>query len=196
MGANLPKRIESEVVENYCQAYVRCLDVKRAKELSGYTGSTSLLPIKTRIRELFNEVYERLDLVPTRTIAEIAKIALFDPAQLYDEDGSLLPMRKIPRNARAAIQAIEEVTHYDRKTGEPVRKVVKYKIASKIDALEMLAKTQGLLSTARGPQGGAQAENDKQEPVVFNLVMGSGDTVTISSGEKPKEVEVKGERID
>jgi len=181
--------------ERYCRAFVKTLNRAEALKISGFTGNPNLASIKKRCRQLFSEIYERLDIVPSRTVAELARIAFFDPATCYDDkDGRLLHVKDMPAGTRATIKEIEEKEYYDKRTGAVVRRTTKLKIHSKIDALEMLAKTQNLLQNASAPNG--KAPNDGDEKVTFNLVMGNNDQITISKRKDEKEIEVQGERLD
>ena len=64
-----------------------------------------------------------------RLLTELAGIAYADPAEMYDEDGRLLPIHQMPERARRAISSIE----YG-KDG------VKIKLWSKTQGADMLAK--------------------------------------------------------
>jgi hypothetical protein len=180
--------------ELYCRAYVKTLNRAEALRISGFTGNPNLASIKKRCRQLFSDIYERLDVVPSRTVAEVARIAFFDPATCFDKDGTLLQVKDMPASTRACIKEIEEKEYRDKITGAVVRKTTKLKIHSKIDALEMLAKTQGLLQSAAAQRDKPNAGDN--EKVTFNLIMGKGEQLTISKPKADEAIEVVGERID
>lgn len=46
-------------------------------------------------------------------IEELARIGLFDPGQLFAEDGSLLPVKKMAPEVRAAIASVEVEELFD-----------------------------------------------------------------------------------
>jgi hypothetical protein len=77
---------------------------------------------------------------------EVASIALFDPASLYDEAGNLLPVHKLPESARRAIASIETDKGFQ-----------KLKMNSKLGGLELAAKILGLVK---------QQEQDNRVQVV------------------------------
>lgn len=77
--------------------------------------------------------FARADIDHNRMVNELASIAFFDPGDLYDVKGELLPMHKIPERARRALEVFA--------TGVNVSGI---KVCSKIKALEMLGKYMGM----------------------------------------------------
>jgi hypothetical protein len=65
-------------------------------------------------------------------LAEYVTMALFDPAELYDPEGRLLPVHLMPERARRALTGIEGV----------LRKV---KFTNKKAALDVLAQYLGII---------------------------------------------------
>jgi phage terminase small subunit len=80
---------------------------------------------------------------PARVIAELARIGFVDPADLYDENGHLLPVPKMPPDARRALAGIDVELGKD---GDVTKKV---RLASKHVALETLAKYTGAIPNER-----------------------------------------------
>ena len=80
-----------------------------------------------------------------RTLNEIACISYIDPAELYDEDNNLLPIRQLPRHVRAAIASIE----HDKDTG----RATKVKLWDKPAALEKAMKHHGLYEKDNSQKG-------------------------------------------
>jgi phage terminase small subunit len=78
-----------------------------------------------------------------RVLAEVARIALADPADLVDATGKLLPLRSIPEDARRAISSIE----VDDKG------VTKIRFWEKTRANELLGKYYKLWSDKYEPPG-------------------------------------------
>lgn len=77
-----------------------------------------------------------------RVAKELGHVALLDPADLFDDDGNLLPIRRMKPHVRRAISSIE-VEHHKGRDGEPVA-TTKIKFWSKIDALDKLGKHLGM----------------------------------------------------
>lgn len=83
--------------------------------------------------------------VSVRRIAEeLARIAFFDPRDLFTEDGGILPIDQWPENAARAIAGMEVKELYTA-TGNNVGCLKKVKIASKTTALQMLATWKRML---------------------------------------------------
>jgi hypothetical protein len=65
---------------------------------------------------------------------QLTAIAHFDPGELYDEDGNLIPLHKLPERVRLAVQSFE--------VGESGTKV---RFWDKNKALETMGRHLGLL---------------------------------------------------
>jgi len=85
--------------------------------------------IALRTAEERKKAEKNFDITQERVLSELAGIAYCDPADLYDEDGKLLPIRDMPERVRRAIASIEHG-----KDG------VKIKLWSKTQGADMLAK--------------------------------------------------------
>lgn len=62
---------------------------------------------KAMIDNLRNEINQRYALTPERIYREVARIAYFDPAKMFDAEGKPLPIQDIDEDTRAAISALE-----------------------------------------------------------------------------------------
>ncbi len=76
---------------------------------------------------------------PARVIRELARIGFLDPADLYDENGQLLPVPRMSEDARRAIAGVDVELGKD---GGVTKKV---RLANKHVALETLAKYTGAI---------------------------------------------------
>lgn len=74
-----------------------------------------------------------------RLIRELAAIALFDPAKMYDENGDLLPINKMDEMTRRAIAAVDVKELLD-EDGTLTGYSKKVRTASKIAAIELLGR--------------------------------------------------------
>ncbi|MBK9351395.1 MAG: terminase small subunit [Sulfuritalea sp.] len=74
-------------------------------------------------------------------IEELARIGLFDPGELFAEDGSLLPIKNMPPEVRAAIASIE-VEEIDA-DGKVIGRVKKVKLWDKNSAADKLLRHLG-----------------------------------------------------
>jgi hypothetical protein len=127
--------------EQFAREYVVDLDAIRAcmkvwKFKSRHNASTKachvlkMPKVAALVAELKAAQFKRLDLKADDVLQEFMRLADVDPGKLYDADGSMLPVYKLPIEVRRCISSVE----YDA-NGLP-----KIKFWSKVDALGMLAK--------------------------------------------------------
>lgn len=98
------------------------------------------------------EIAERLAVTAERVLEELAKIAFCDPADVMSWDGRRITLKgshEIPTELRAAIQEVSERAHAN--GGRTLR----VKMASKIQALDLLGKSLDLWKEAQGDTGPA-----------------------------------------
>lgn len=98
--------------------------------------------IAARIAELRAIAADKACVSAARVLEEVARIGLFDPADIFDADGKLLPIHKMPPKARAAISYIEveEIGIQ----GVVIGSLKKIKICDKNSSLEKLMKHLGM----------------------------------------------------
>lgn len=85
---------------------------------------------------------QRDALMLRQVLAEIHRLAMIDPGDLYDDDGKLRPIKDIPAPVRACIVSLESVEYFEghgraREHAGTIRKV---KLTDKLRALELLGK--------------------------------------------------------
>lgn len=129
-------------MERFAREYVVDLDVGAAVQRAGYsakdgrtaaTKGSHLLgrpDVAALVASLKAAQFKRLDLKADDVLQEFMRLADVDPGKLYDADGQMLPVYKLPIEVRRCISSIE----YD-VAGRP-----KVKFWSKTEALGMLAK--------------------------------------------------------
>ena len=113
--------------------------------------------IKKRIAELRAERNKRLEITGDRVLAEIAKLAFYDPRSFFDADGRLKPIDELTADQAAIIGGIETLHRVvgDEKDGVAV--VTKIKMADKGANLERLGRNLKLFTDKTehsGPDGG------------------------------------------
>lgn len=93
-----------------------------------------------RVRQIVQD--EQAMVNEQHILTELAHSAFLDPAQLFDENGNLLPIQDMPETARRALAALDvEVTVVGRgDDAEPVT-TKKIKLNPKLKALELLGQT-------------------------------------------------------
>lgn len=123
---------------------------KAAAVRAGYTESNAesrasiLLKdprVKAELDKLKAKQAKRLDLKSDDVVNELRKIAFANPIDLYDSEGQLIPINKLPRDFVACIRSI-------RKSWDRWGKVPTYEITfwDKVKALEILARHLHMLS--------------------------------------------------
>jgi len=125
------------------------------------------------------QLEEATDITEARILQEVGRLAFFDPAQFFNEQGQLLSIADMPEDARRAIAGLDVITEMSDKKDKDntdVSYTHKIKLSSKVSALEMLTqkiehdgeiKTGGVLlvpceTTIEAWQAQHYATNNKQ----------------------------------
>jgi phage terminase small subunit len=133
----------------FCQQYLVHFNAKRALREAGYSDGMLAHNIMKRpiikryISILQDDLIDRLKVSQERVITEIAASAFFNPADLYDEQGKLLPATSLPSHAVRALKKIREKVLQVGDNGEKILER-QYEMNDKLGALDMLAKHLGL----------------------------------------------------
>lgn len=138
----------------FAREYVRDFRAGDAAKRAGFTPAyaSTLLAIpevRAEIEELEAEILfearRKAGVSLHRTLAELAKLAYFDPGKLFNEDGSPKGIHELAPAERAAIQGIEVEERWEGRGEERqfVGFVRKIKIANKQQALETLLRHLG-----------------------------------------------------
>lgn len=133
--------------EAYRKAYPRSL---KWKDNSVYTAASLLLSdakVSQRVDELRAEIKERFDISAERLLLEQSRIALFDYRKLFDEDGRLVDVTRMPDEVAAAVSSVKinRVKRTPVEGDAPVdEEVVELKLWNKNTALDSLFKNAGL----------------------------------------------------
>jgi phage terminase small subunit len=148
-GRNPLKDMRHEI---FCREYTRHGDKQRAVVAAGFNcktwaeGSTSasamgcgLLKkehVLARVQYLQEKRWRQADLDEINVLKELKRIAFFDLAALYHENGALRPVTEWPAEARRAIAAVDVEKLFSQK--DHVGYTVKVKTHNKVAALEKL----------------------------------------------------------
>ena len=100
----------------------------------------------------------RNEMTRDRLLAELAEIALLDPAELMTDDGNIRNLSEMPAGARRSIQSVEvHVTYEDGtlSTAETRTDIKKLKIADKLRAIETAGRMMGLFAADNRQRIGA-----------------------------------------
>lgn len=136
-------------VKEYLKTGVATTAAKRA----GYSAKTarqqgSSLLTKPDVQAAVKKGIELADVTAERVLLEIARIALSDLSECFDQDGNLRPVQEWSEDVRRAIGQVEVVTRTMPRVGKKpavVDYVHKLKPHDKNSALGLLAKHHNLL---------------------------------------------------
>lgn len=99
--------------------------------------------IKTRIEEMMADTFKKLEVTREAIIGELARIALSDIGDLFNEDGSMRPIHEIPEDTRRAIAGVDVDELFEGRGDERehIGFTKKLKMWDKNKALELLGKS-------------------------------------------------------
>lgn len=122
-------------------------------------GASRLLAnvsVRERLAELQGARLEKLAITADRVLAELAKLAFFDPRKFFNPDGSAKPIAELDEDTAAALCGMEVVELFEG-TGDERRSYgvsKRFKLADKGQNLERLGRHLRLF-TDRVEHGGA-----------------------------------------
>lgn len=166
--------------ESYCQNYIVCGNQSAAYRIAfdaeAMNANTVAVEacrlhsdpnITLRIKELRKEAYERNKVTIDEIIQSLAGMIRFDIADLYDDDGKLLPLKQIPLEARQMINQLDIDELYDYIDGDRMLKGFSKKIRTynKLDAVEKLMKHLG----------GYEKDNSQKPNATVVINLGDGE---------------------
>jgi len=97
-----------------------------------------------------------------RVINEYARIAFLDPSALFDDDGKLIPLHKLPKNVVAAIAGMDHViSRIGSGDDSEIEHTKKIKICDKLKALDSLSRHLGIFE---------KDNSQKQGDALFELL--------------------------
>lgn len=129
---------------NASESYRRAYCTAKMKNKTIWERASVLLSgskVSARVAELRQAASDKAVVSEARVIEELARIGLFDPGELFAEDGSLLPVKKMSPEVRAAIASIE-VEEIDA-DGKVIGRVKKIKLWDKNSAADKLLRHLG-----------------------------------------------------
>lgn len=109
--------------------------------------------IKRRISELRDERNKRLEIKADKVLAEIAKLAFYDPRELFDSDGRLKPIDELDPDHAAIISGIETSSKIVGDEKDGICTLTKIKLADKGANLERLGRNLKLFTDKQEHSG-------------------------------------------
>ena len=145
----------------FVQEYLIDLNATQAAIRAGYSAKTAeqqgyqLLQkpsVQAAIAARQKEREQRTAVTADRVLLEAARLALFDPRKLFNDDGSPKGITELDDDTAAAVAGIEVVEQFEGSGKERVfvGYLKKYRIADKNSALEKLFRHHGLYERDNG----------------------------------------------
>ena len=145
----------------FVQEYLIDLNATQAAIRAGYSAKTAeqqgyqLLQkpsVQAAIAERRKEREQRTAVTADRVLLEAARLALFDPRKLFNDDGSPKGITELDDDTAAAVAGIEVVEQFEGSGKDRVfvGYLKKYRIADKNSALEKLFRHHGLYERDNG----------------------------------------------
>ena len=180
--------------QKYVDEYMIDMNASRAARAAGYSNLT--IPrehaVIVEIERRRKKDARKLKVTENRNLKEYARIAYFDPRQLFKEDGSAKEIHELDDNMAACIAGFD---YTEEGADKNFRRTFKYKFINKLPALESLSKFLGLFPTVKhevtGAAGGPiemadMSLNDKGRRLAFVLnsaLMAKAEDVTYEEGQ-------------
>ncbi len=170
----------NEKQKTFCKEYIIDFNGTQAAIRAGYSKKTAneqasqhlaKLNIQQYIKYLIDERSKRTEITADRVIEEYAKIAFIDSKDLYDKDGNLKSINEMDNKQSATIQEIN--VHLIERNEQRSINEIKYKLHSKIQALDALAKHTGVY----------EKDNEQKKP---EIVIGKINYITPGNGDNIK----------
>lgn len=137
--------------ERFCREYLIDLNATQAAIRAGYSEHTaqeqgSRLLSNAKVKEFIDKLKEkrnaRLDIKADDVLREVARLAMVDITEAFDDEGNLKPIKQIPEDVRRAISGIEVEDLFEGHGSdrERIGTLRKAKFWDKVKTLELLGK--------------------------------------------------------
>ncbi len=137
----------TELQKAFVREFLVDLNAAQAAIRAGYNGKAAALwghrtlkrpDVSAAIAAQMDRRQRRTEVTQDRVVEELARIALLDVRQFYDEAGNLRDIHELPEQTAAALRGMDVVIESG---GERVRKI---HLADKVKALELLGRHMGM----------------------------------------------------
>lgn len=142
--------LDNQRHEKFCQLVAKGSSATQAYKDAGFASSNrsrtnaselrAKTDISTRIKELQMAGAEETVISIREVLEGLKNIAMADIADAFDDDGNLLPIKKIPKHLRLALAGFEVEEIYDRKTKDEIGQTKKIRLEQKTKAWEHLGR--------------------------------------------------------
>lgn len=141
-------RFVAEYLANGLNATKAAISAGYSAKNADTEGSRLLVNVKVaaEISKKTQKVLDKLDFSVDRTMKEVARLAFFDPAKLFEDDGSLKRIADIDEDTRSVIAALEvtELFEGDGEQKHAYGLLKKVKLSDRRGALDMLMRYHAL----------------------------------------------------
>lgn len=187
-GATVSRKLTPKQ-ERFVQEYLIDLNATQAAIRAGYSAKTAeqqgfqLLQktlVQKAIAEGRRQREKRTAVSADRVLLEAARLALFDPRKLFNDDGSPKGIHELDDDTAAAVAGVEVLEQFEGSGKERVfvGYLKKYRIADKNSALEKLFKHHGLY----------ELDNRQRNPLQDLLDSLSGNVIGVA-GESSEDAD-------
>lgn len=141
----------TEREEKFCQEHLIDLSYGKAALRAGfspghaYNYATELMrkpDVRQRIEELKMQRQKRTNITQDKVVEKLWAIADLDPKELYDDQGSPLPLAQVKKTVRKAISGLK--VNKIMAEGRVVGETIEVKFADRLKALELLGRHLGM----------------------------------------------------
>lgn len=145
---------------NATQAYMSVPGLTEDYQSAAATASRWLKEpkVKAALSDILDDQLARMQATEDKALIGLARIAFIDPDKFYDDQGRLIPINELPKEARLAIQEFEEEITLKRDNTEDDTRLKKVKLSSRMEALKTLMKyhrdREAIKLEISGPGGG------------------------------------------
>lgn len=139
----------AEYLANGMNATKAAISAGYSEKGAEVTGSQLLRnpKVKAKVEGKVTKVMDKLDLSAEKTLEYVARLAFFDPKDLFEDDGSLKMIGDIPAHTRSVIAGLEVSEIFDGSQGEQKHAIglmKKVKLSDRRGALDMLMRYHSL----------------------------------------------------
>lgn len=143
-GDGLTNYMQGYKYRAYVEAFItNGFNNRKALESAGYVSKMNMLQkpeIRALIEKRMKDIESISDVTRQRVLSEFAKLAFYDPADIFEDDGTAKSMGRIPKDIRHALTGVKVTRD---KEGNVTRE---YKLADKKATLDSIAKHLGMFT--------------------------------------------------
>jgi len=151
----------------YIEVYKTCKSRKVAE--AAVSRLLSNVKVKARLEYKRESLAKKCDVTAERVVAELAKVGFSNIKDFIESDNNIKDMSALPRDLTAAVESVQTDIRHDSGKSDGYTEKVKFKLYSKLGALDQLGRHLGLF------------EKDKpaETNITINILNYNGNNDTI-----------------